>query len=127
MREACGAAVVDAPAHVSVNASARSTEQLSRADVPPPRTARERRELAESTLLVSDYLREKIAEEHPRLTPPSRKDLLSAVKSYFSSALENLKLQREGSVAWRRSRAAALHPRRPGPHGRGLGGHRAVP
>jgi hypothetical protein len=85
------------PAHVSVNASARSVEQLARATVRPPTTPAERRALAEGTLLVSSYLRDSIAAEHPRLGVAKRRSLLGAVKTAFSNHLENLLLQRGGS------------------------------
>jgi hypothetical protein len=85
------------PAHVSVNASARSTAQLARATVRPPTTPAERRALAEGTLLVSAYLRESIAAEHPRLSVAKRRGLLGAIKTAFSVTLENLLLQRGGS------------------------------
>ena len=87
------------PAHVSLNSSSRSTAQLSRANVPPPRNDAERRDLVEGTLLVSAYLRDKIAEVYPRLSDQRRRSLLSAIKTAFSNALENLKLERSSSVA----------------------------
>ena len=40
-----------------------------------------------------------VAARKTALALPSRKGLLSAVESYFSNALENLKLQCDGSVA----------------------------
>jgi hypothetical protein len=85
------------PEHVSVNASARSTRQLSHASLRPPANEEERRRLAESTLLVSDYLREKIAEKHARLPPPERRELLHAIKTCFSTYVENLALGRDPS------------------------------
>jgi hypothetical protein len=85
-------------AHVSLNASTRSTAQLSRVTVRPPRNEAERRDLVGSTLLVSTYLHEKIEAEYPRLSLLERRGLYGAIRSFFSSTLENLKLQRSGAV-----------------------------
>jgi hypothetical protein len=87
------------PAHVSVNASARSVEQLARATVRPPTTSAERRALANDTLLVSAYLKQKVSAEAPELPALLQARFVAAIKTAFSVALENVVLRRRGCTA----------------------------